>query len=74
MGTAPQGLFGGEPEVADGARVIAAIAEVAGELIGIGVGLGAVRLFECLANEAMEARAPARRDTSDTPPRDKERE
>ena len=64
MGTATQGLFGGEPEVADRARMIAAIPEVTGELIGIGMGLGAVRLLEFHANDPMEARAAARRHTS----------
>ena len=44
MGAAAQGLFGSEPEIADRARVIAAIPEVTGELIRIGIGLGSVAL------------------------------
>jgi hypothetical protein len=55
MGTAPQRLLGGEPKVPDGALVIAAVAEVARELIRIRIGQGTVRLFEFLAYEAMEA-------------------
>ena len=73
MGAAPQGLFAGEPEVADRARAIAAIPEMTGELIRVGVGLSSVRFHECLANKAMEARAAAGRHTSDTPLRDKGR-
>ena len=39
MGTAAQRLVGGKPKVPDGARVIAAIPEVARELICIRIGL-----------------------------------
>jgi hypothetical protein len=55
MGTAPQRLLGGEPEVPDGAPVIAAGTEVAREFIRIRIGQGAVCCFEFLADEAMEA-------------------
>jgi len=49
MGTAPQRLLGGEPKVPDGARMIAAVAEVARELIRIRIGQDTIRLFQFLA-------------------------
>src|SRR4051794_28034825 len=64
MGAASQGLFAGEPEVTDGSRAIAAIPEMTCELIRIGVGLSSVRFHERLADDAMQPRAPAGRDTS----------
>jgi hypothetical protein len=55
MGTAPQRLLGGEPEVPDGAPLIAAVTEVTREFIRIRISQAAVRSFEFLADEAMEA-------------------
>ena len=61
MGTVSKCLFRGEAEVADRARVIAAIPEVTGELIRIAIGLGPVRFLELFANQPVQARAAARR-------------
>jgi hypothetical protein len=55
MRTAAQRLPGSQPEVTDGARVIAAIAEVTRELIRIRIGQSTVRLLEFLADQAVEA-------------------
>ena len=64
MGAAPQCLFAGETEVADRARVIAAIPEMTSELDRVVVGLSSVRFHECVANKAMKARAASGRNTS----------
>ena len=55
MRTTAQRLPGSQPEVADGARMIAAILEVTRELIRIRIGQSTVRLFEFLADQSMEA-------------------
>src|SRR5580704_1334709 len=64
MGTATQGLFGGQAEVTDRARMVASILEVTRELIGVRMRVRAIRLLEFHANDPMEARPAACRHTA----------
>src|SRR4051794_39776819 len=64
MSAAAQSLFGSQPEVADRARMIASVAEMPGELIGVDLCLRAVRYLEFHPNHPMEARPAAGGHTS----------